>query len=131
MGGKGDSVSDRERGDARDDIENDGPGGEGAAERFEGRFKALADANRLKILEFLLAPDGSCCARDDGVCACDFEALLGLSQPTVSHHLKILVDAGLLAAERRGRWTYYELEGGAFGELTAFLERFRQPRAAR
>jgi ArsR family transcriptional regulator len=86
-------------------------------------LKALADPARLRILEFLRKPEGECCARDDGVCGCDFEDLLGLSQPTVSHHLKILVKAGLLRAEKRGRWTYYELEPAALSELASYLER--------
>jgi ArsR family transcriptional regulator len=99
-----------------------------AVEQDEGvmaaRIKALADPARLRILEFLRAPDGSCCARSDGVCGCDFEELLGLSQPTVSHHLKILVQAGLLSARKRGRWMYYELEPASFGELSRYLARF-------
>jgi ArsR family transcriptional regulator len=86
-------------------------------------LKALADPARLRILEFLRKPQGECCARDDGVCGCDFEALLGLSQPTVSHHLKILVQAGLLKAEKRGRWMYYELEPAALSELASYLGR--------
>ena len=93
-------------------------------EATAARLKALADPSRLKILEFLLEPSGGCCARDDGVCGCDFETLLGLSQPTVSHHLKILVQAGLLSAEKRGRWTYYELEAQAFTHLARYLRGF-------
>jgi ArsR family transcriptional regulator len=92
--------------------------------RIVNGLKALADPARLRILEFLLRPAGDCCARDDGVCGCDFEDLLGLSQPTVSHHLKVLVQAGLLSAEKRGRWTYYDLEPEALGELSAYLGRF-------
>lgn len=88
------------------------------------RLKALADPSRLKILEFLLEPRVDCCARDDGVCGCDFEALLGLSQPTVSHHLKILVAAELLSVEKRGRWSYYGLRKEAFSELSGYLGRF-------
>lgn len=97
---------------------------------MEERLKALADSNRLRILEFLLDPAEGCCARNDGVCACDFEALLGLAQPTVSHHLKVLVDAGLLTAEKRGRWVYYDLDPAAFDELVAFFGRFRAAHAA-
>lgn len=88
------------------------------------RLKALADPSRLKILEFLLEPRADCCARNDGVCGCDFEALLGLSQPTVSHHLKILVAAGLLDVEKRGRWSYYGLRKEVFAELSGYLGRF-------
>lgn len=88
------------------------------------RLKALADPSRLKILEFLLEPRSDCCARDDGVCGCDFENLLDLSQPTVSHHLKILVAAELLSVEKRGRWSYYAVRDDAFAELSGYLGRF-------
>jgi ArsR family transcriptional regulator len=93
-------------------------------EALATRLKALADPARLRIVEFLQQPDGGCCAREDGVCGCDFEDLLGLSQPTVSHHLKILVQAGLLKADKRGRWMYYELEPDAFADLARFFSRF-------
>ncbi|MEX2543343.1 MAG: metalloregulator ArsR/SmtB family transcription factor [Trueperaceae bacterium] len=92
--------------------------------RLAMRLKALADPARLAVLEFLLEPNGECCSRDDGVCGCDFEGLLGLSQPTVSHHLKVLVQAGLLGAEKRGRWTYYRLEPQAFEELAGHFQRY-------
>jgi ArsR family transcriptional regulator, arsenate/arsenite/antimonite-responsive transcriptional repressor len=80
-------------------------------------LRALADPVRLRIVEFLHAPVPSCCSRGDGVCGCDFESLLGLSQPTVSHHMRVLVDAGLVRAERRGRWVYYALEPRSFEAL--------------
>lgn len=80
-------------------------------------LRALADPVRLRIVAFLAEPVSSCCSRGDGVCACDFEELLGLSQPTVSHHMRQLVDAGLVASEKRGRWVYYELVPDAFEAL--------------
>lgn len=89
-------------------------------------LRALADPVRLRIVEFLRAPIPSCCSRGDGVCGCDFEALLGLSQPTVSHHLRVLVDAGLVQAERRGRWAFYALEPRAFEVLIDRLRPFAQ-----
>lgn len=92
--------------------------------RFVERLRALADPSRLRIVEFLLEPNGRRLARRDGVCACDFEALLDLSQPTVSHHLKNLVNAGLLRAQKRGRWTFYEIEPQAFRSLARHLGRF-------
>ena len=85
------------------------------------RLKALADPTRLKILDFLLAPVQSCCSREEGVCGCDLETFLGLSQPTISHHMKRLVDAGFVSAEKRGRWVYYELEPEGFRALQAAL----------
>ena len=67
-------------------------------------LKVLADPTRLAILEFLRDPAISCCSREDGVCGCDFKSFLGLTQPTVSHHMKQLVEAGFVKAEKRGRW---------------------------
>jgi ArsR family transcriptional regulator len=90
-------------------------------------LKALADANRLRILEFFLAPVHTCCTPDEGVCSCDLERHLDLSQPAVHHHMRILVDAGLVRAERRGRWVYYALAPDALhglaGQLDAFADR--------
>jgi len=64
---------------------------------------ALADPVRLRMVSMLAAaPDGS-------ACGCDLEDPLGLSQPTVSHHLKVLREAGLIEGERRGRWIHYSL----------------------
>lgn len=69
-------------------------------------MKALADPHRLTILASLARAEGE-------VCVCDFTAGLPLNQPTVSHHLKILRDAGLVRCERRGTWVYYRLAPGA------------------
>src|SRR6266536_193652 len=65
------------------------------------RFKALADPTRVAIVNRLAAADE--------VCVCDFVAALDLAQPTVSHHLKVLREAGLVEASRRGTWAYYRL----------------------
>jgi len=74
-------------------------------------FKALGDPTRLKILELLKARGRSCCdlvGRDEvGLCACDVEREVGLSQASISHHMAILRRAGLVRAEKRGRWVYY------------------------
>ena len=78
------------------------------------KLKTLADPTRLAILEFLREPVQSCCSRDDGICGCDLEAFLGLTQPTVSHHMKQLVEAGFVTAEKRGRWVYYDLAPAGF-----------------
>src|SRR5258708_20251060 len=77
------------------------------------RFKALADPTRVAIVNRLAATD---C-----VCVCDFVAALELSQPTVSHHLKVLREAGLVESSRRGTWAYYRLGPGAVGALRSAL----------
>ncbi len=93
-------------------------------------LRALADPVRWQALAFLAHPTTSCCSREDGVCGCDFEAVLGLSQPTVSHHLKLLVEAGLVHAEKRGRWVYYALVPEAFERLREQLAPFAEARTA-
>lgn len=78
-------------------------------------FKALADPNRLRLLSIVKAEASG------ESCVCDLTAPLGLGQPTVSHHLKILVDAGLLHREKRGTWAYYSLVPGALEEASGLL----------
>ena len=73
-------------------------------------FKDLADPARVKILNLLATSP-------DPVCVCEFTEPLGLSQPTVSHHLKKLVQAGLLEREQRGTWAYYSLRRDAFDRM--------------
>lgn len=85
-------------------------------------FKLLGDPTRFKILRFLADPLQCCGDPNEAVCACDLETFLGVSQPTVSHHMKQLVDAGLVNAERRGRWVYYELAPAGLRELAGVLE---------
>lgn len=86
-------------------------------------FKALSDPTRLKILRFLSNnPGGKCCATEQGICACDLEDVTKLSQPTVSHHMKLLVTAGLVLAEKRGKWIYYTLNPTGFGLTKEFLQ---------
>lgn len=84
-------------------------------------FKALGDPLRLRILAFLKRPDADCCSKEAAVCACDLEGVLGLSQPTISHHMKLLVQAGLVHAEKRGRWVHYSLNHASFRALAAAL----------
>ena len=79
------------------------------------RFKALADPTRVRLLSLV----GSAAAAE--ACVCDLTEPVGLSQPTVSHHLKILVDAGLLTRSKRGVWSYYAVVPGALEELAASL----------
>jgi ArsR family transcriptional regulator len=78
-------------------------------------FRALADPHRVKIVN-LLATSG------EPVCACDIIAPLGLAQPTVSHHLKKLTDAGLLDREQRGKWAYFSLNSDALRTLAAVAD---------
>jgi len=74
-------------------------------------FAALADPARLRIVSMLAAsPDGT-------ACGCDLESPLGLSQPTVSHHLKILREAGLIEGERQGRWIHYRVVPDRLDEI--------------
>ena len=71
------------------------------AETLAAGFRVLADPTRLRLLSMIAnAPDGE-------MCACDVTAPVGRSQPTVSHHLSILTDAGLLAREQRGKWAWF------------------------
>jgi ArsR family transcriptional regulator len=78
-------------------------------------FKALGDPARVQLLATVAA------SPDAEACVCDLTAPVGLSQPTVSHHLKILVEAGLLHREQRGRWAYYSLVPQAVSGLGAAL----------
>ena len=97
------------------------PGGLGApisrstAEELAGILKAVADPARLQILA-LLRSKPNCEA-----CVCDVTDALGLSQPTVSHHLKILVGAGLVSTEKRGYWTWYRVLPTRLTELSMVL----------
>ncbi len=77
--------------------------GEAQAAELEAVIKALADRHRLRIVNMLLRADG------EAVCVCEFEPVLGLSQGTVSHHLKKLVGAGLVERETRGTRSYFSL----------------------
>lgn len=85
--------------------------GEEQAVELEAVIKALADRQRLRIVNMLLRADG------EAVCVCEFEPFLGLSQATVSHHLKVLVEAGLIGREGRGNRSYYSLVPGALDSV--------------
>jgi ArsR family transcriptional regulator len=78
-------------------------------------LKAIADPARLRLLS-LVAAHGN-----GEACVCDLTKPLGLSQPTVSHHLRVLVDAGLLSRDKRGVWAYFALVPGALDSLAAVL----------
>jgi ArsR family transcriptional regulator len=81
----------------------------GAADALASLFKALSDPTRVAIVNRL-----ACC---DECCVCDLTSVFDLSQPTVSHHLRVLRDAGLVEAERRGTWAYYRLVPEAIERL--------------
>ncbi|HET7386172.1 MAG TPA: metalloregulator ArsR/SmtB family transcription factor [Nocardioidaceae bacterium] len=81
-----------------------------AAERLAAVLKALAEPTRLRLVSLIAAHDGE-------ACVCELTDPVHLSQPTVSHHLKTLVDAGLLEREQRGKWAYYRLVPGALDSL--------------
>jgi ArsR family transcriptional regulator len=85
--------------------------GERQAGELEAVMKALADRNRLRIVNMLLRAAG------ESVCVCEFEPFLGLSQATVSHHLKVLVAAGLVEREGRGTRSYFSLVPGALDSV--------------
>jgi ArsR family transcriptional regulator, arsenate/arsenite/antimonite-responsive transcriptional repressor len=85
------------------------------AEATARLFKALADPHRVKIINLLATSP-------DPVCVCEFTGPLGISQPTVSHHLKKLVQAGLLNREQRGIWAYYVLNRDALGRLAEAVD---------
>ena len=90
----------------------------------------LTDATRWRIVQFLMEPAASCCGRGDGVCACDIEALLDAPQPTVSYHMRRLVEAGFVIADKRGRWTYYRLAPDRFGQAARTLMHVAERAAA-
>ena len=86
-------------------------------------FKTLSDPARLKILAFLAnQDDGKCCDTEEGICACDLEDVTDLSQPTVSHHMKCLVSANLVIAEKRGKWMFYRIDPAGFKYIHSFIK---------
>lgn len=85
------------------------------AERLARIFKALGDPTRVRLVSLIAAHE------DGEACVCDLTAPVGLSQPTVSHHLKQLTDAGLLTRHQRGKWAYYRVVGSALNALAGAL----------
>lgn len=90
--------------------------GRDAAESLAGRLKAIADPARLRLISMVASHENA------EACVCDLTEPLGLSQGTVSHHLKILVEAGIFDREKRGTWAYYSLVPGALGEIALALK---------
>lgn len=85
------------------------------AQRLAGVLKAIAEPTRLRLLSLVAAH------ADGEACICDLTDPVRLSQPTVSHHMKVLVDAGLLTREQRGKWAYYRLVPGTLDALAQLL----------
>lgn len=92
------------------------PLSEADAEMLAGQLKAVADPARLRVLSLLMASAGG------EACTCDLVEPLGLAQPTVTHHLRRLADAGIVTGDRRGKWTYYRVEPAALDALRAVLD---------
>ena len=88
--------------------------GQAEAELLAQSFAALADPVRLRLLSWVASADGE-------VCACDLVEPSGRSQPTVSHHMKILVDAGLVTRDKRGLWVWYQAVPARLDALRAVL----------
>src|SRR5690606_4020622 len=78
-------------------------------------FKALGDPVRLRILSLVASHDGG------EACVCDLTSAFDLSQPTISHHLKVLKEVGLLTSERRASWVYYRIVPEALAEVSSLL----------
>jgi ArsR family transcriptional regulator len=87
-------------------------------------LKALADPTRLRLVSMVAAREGG------EACVCELTEPLGLTQPTISHHLKILVDAGIFTRDKRGVWAYYALVPAAMDALSAVLSTSGQPVSA-
>lgn len=91
---------------------------EEAAEQVARLFRALGDRHRIRLLSLIAAADGG------EACICDLTAPIGLSQPAVSHHMKQLVEAGIITREQRGKWAYYRVVPEA---ITAIGDILRAP----
>ena len=91
------------------------PLGQADAERLAATLKALADPTRLRLLSIVAS------SVDQEACVCDLTEPVGLSQPTVSHHLKVLTEAGFLSRSKRGTWAYYRLQPDALSDVAGVL----------
>ena len=87
----------------------------GTAERVAPLLKALGDPVRLRLMSMIASHPGG------EACVCDLQEAFDLSQPTISHHLKVLHDVGLLGRSKRGVWVYYQVQPGALTDLASLL----------
>ncbi|AUG81822.1 ArsR family transcriptional regulator [Kitasatospora sp. MMS16-BH015] len=92
------------------------PLGEEAAADLAKMFKALSDPVRLRLLSLIASHEGG------EACVCDLTGPFDVSQPTISHHLKVLREAGLVGSERRGTWVYYWVLPAALAKLSTLLQ---------
>ncbi|MEU5023212.1 ArsR/SmtB family transcription factor [Streptomyces milbemycinicus] len=99
------------------------PLGEEAAAELARMFKALSDPVRLRLLSLIASYEGG------EACVCDLTGPFDVSQPTISHHLKVLREAGLVGSERRGTWVYYWVLPAALAKLSALLQAGAVPAA--
>jgi ArsR family transcriptional regulator len=88
------------------------------AEHFASLFKAISHPVRVKMLDIIQRAEGE-------ICVCHIEESFDLTQPTISHHLKILRDVGLIESEQRGLWVYHRIRPEIFATMRHFLEGFR------
>lgn len=93
-----------------------------AAERLARMFKALGDPTRVRLLSLIAAQPAN------EACICDLTEPVGLSQPTVSHHMKQLVEAGLVTREQRGKWAFYQVADSTLNTLSKSLLTIPAPR---
>ena len=94
---------------------------ESHAEHLAAVFKALGDPTRMRLLSLIAASDGA------QACICDLTEPVGLSQGTVSHHMKILATAGFVTREQRGKWAYYAIAPGALEHSATALQSLNRP----
>ncbi len=89
------------------------------AKDYAGLFKALGDDTRMEIVGLLASAGGE-------LCVCEIEPRFALSQPTISHHLRLLREAGVVTSERRGSWVYYALDPKTAETIGSFCALFRR-----
>ncbi len=87
------------------------------------RLKALSDPTRLLLVQLVATHPGG------RACICDLTEPLGVTQPTVSHHMKVLVESGVVTREQQGRWAYYTIQPEALDDLVRQLARLSRPRS--